>query len=222
MRRRGGRSATIRRAVERTESHRLSIPSAHRARSTGCRAPGDFVPCGTTRQHKTHQTERRKVRYPWHPLFGREVLVRGKQRKYKAAMYRCHIPGKERRNCFEIPQWMFDSAVCSRMRVTESPHVCATALRTLKQLIEETSTASRCAVIEAQHHSLSEKGGADAQTPTKLAARPAEPVPPHTKPTTVESVSGGDPRSCGAPVDAVASRPSEASAPRSKRRRGGR
>lgn len=137
-------------------------------------------------------------------------------------MYRCHIAGKERRNCFEIPQWMFDSAVCSRMRVTESPHVCSTALQTLKQLLKETSTASQSAVIEAQHRSLSEKGGADAQTSTKLAARPAEPVPACAETPTVEIVPGGDPGSCGASVDTAASRPSEASATRSRRRWGRR
>jgi len=191
-------------------------------RSAGCPIPGDFSLRGTTPQHKTHQTELRKVQYPWHPLFGREVLVRGAQRKHEAAMYRCHIPGKERRNCFEIPQWMFDSAVCSRMRVTESPHVCSTALQTLKQLLEETSTAPRSSVIEAQHRSLSDKGGADAQSSTKLAARPAEPVPSRTESPTVEIVPGGDPGGCGTTVDAAASRPSEASAPRSRRRRGRR
>jgi hypothetical protein len=137
-------------------------------------------------------------------------------------MYRCHIPGKEKRNCFEIPQWMFDSAVCSRTRVTESPHVCATALQTLKQLLEEICTASRSAVIEAQHRSLSEKGGADAQTPTKPAARPAEPVPACAETPTVESVSGGDPGGCGTTVDSAVPRLCETSATRSRRRRGRR
>ena len=199
---------------------RLSIWHAHRARSGGSRALDDSSPCDTTPQYKTHRTELRKVQYPWHPLFGREVLIGRRHRRLQAKVFDCQMPEQERRRGFEIPQWMFDSAACSRMQVTsDPPHVWWAALRELKQLLEETSPASTSAMVEARHRSfLDNKGDADGQSPTNSATRPAEPVPASAGSPAVAIASTEESRDCGAAVGAATSRPYEASAGRSKRR----
>lgn len=214
-----GSTGAFRRVAHGTAHPRRYRRHPRSDRSAGCPIPGDSSPRGTTPRHKTHKTELRKVQYPWHPLFGCDVLIRRAHRRYRAAVYCCHMPGKERRYCFEIPQWMFDSVDCSRMRMTEAPHVCWMALRELKQLLEETTVASAEVVIEVQHRSLASKGDADGQSSTNLSVRPAESVPTCTDAPAVENAPVRDTGGCGTTVDAAASRPSEASAPRSRRRR---
>ena len=55
------------------------------------------------------------MEYPWHPLFGQDVLIKGEKRGPGAHVLRCHVPGDERRDCLHIPIWMFDGVRCGRM-----------------------------------------------------------------------------------------------------------
>ena len=213
-------TGACRRVAPGTEHRRCCGRHLLSVRSAGCPVPDDSAPRGTTTRHKTHRTEVRKIRYPWHPLFDSEVLIRGGQRKCQAAVYRCHVPGQERRNCFEVPQWIFDLGSCSRMLVRDHPHVCWMALQELKHLLEETSAASHTSVVEAQHRSYSDKGGADVEPSTNVAAGSTESVPAGTQSPTVGHASAREPRRSCTAVGPSASGSCEASAGRSTRCRG--
>ncbi len=63
----------------------------------------------------------------------------------------------------EIPEWMFDSRVCGRMKPAELPHVECAALLALQHLLSAATGPNELGVIQAQHHSSS-SGDADAQT----------------------------------------------------------
>ena len=47
----------------------------------------------------------------------------------------------------ELPQWMFDRAVCCTMRLTEEPSVSCSALFELKELLRATAVTGESAVI---------------------------------------------------------------------------
>ncbi len=72
--------------------------------------------CGydcTNRQRKIHKTEVRLVYYPWHPWYGRSLLIRESLVKGGLADYRCCLEVDDRAaTSLEIPQWMFDRAIC--------------------------------------------------------------------------------------------------------------
>ena len=70
-----------------------------------------------------HKTDVRRVEYPWHPLYGQDVMVRG-QKAGSRGVLRCQVHGDETRDNREIPMWMFDAVVCARMLPTSPPQVC--------------------------------------------------------------------------------------------------
>ena len=72
----------------------------------------------------------------------------------------------------ELPQWMFDRAVCCTMRLTEEPSVSCSALFELKELLRVTAVTGEPAVIQTQHHSSKPKGDADAMV-NRFSSRPS-------------------------------------------------
>jgi hypothetical protein len=62
----------------------------------------------------------------------------------------------------EIPEWMFNSRVCGRMKPAEFPYVDCATLSALKYLLSTATESSELGLIQAQHHSRS-SGDADAQ-----------------------------------------------------------
>ena len=72
------------------------------------------------------------MRYPWHPLFGREVQVRLGER-YPGAVRVAEAGGR----WILIPTWMLDEAHCGCMRVERVPRVDAAALVELAQLVAD-------------------------------------------------------------------------------------
>jgi len=65
----------------------------------------------------------------------------------------------------EVPEWMFDSRICGRMKPADFPYVDCTALAALQQLLSAATQAKEWTVVQAQHHSSS-SGDADANTVT--------------------------------------------------------
>ena len=118
--------------------------------------------CCTTEGFNTHKTGARKVLYPWHPLYGKEVIIRGERNRRGAVMYVCSIDEDQAGAFLEVPAWMFDGAICCRFGSGSSAHVDVYALRSLRALIEA-ATAQTHDVIEAQHQ-FNVSGGSDAQT----------------------------------------------------------
>jgi hypothetical protein len=75
---------------------------------------------------------------------------------------RCGLAQSHNGRSLEIPQWMFDTSVCCQMRMVPSPIASVDALRDLKSLLASSSQPSAECVLQRQHHSLSDEGGADA------------------------------------------------------------
>jgi len=122
--------------------------------------------CDTSRQHNTHNIEARQVCYPWHPWFGRSVVVYEKLVKQGHAVCRCGLEEVQHHRSIEIPTWMFEPAACCRLRVMTVPTVGCDALLELKALLRAAQRPAQRpdsdGVLQAQHRSLLTAGGADA------------------------------------------------------------
>ena len=87
------------------------------------------------------------------------LLVRPCRRMYEVvvkrghAVCRCGFDEELDRRSVEIPTWMLESAVCSRVRVAAVPSVCCDALLELPALLR-VATCSVGRVLPAQQHSL--------------------------------------------------------------------
>ena len=116
----------------------------------------------TSHQSNTHSTETREVLYPWHPWFGRAVWIFARRINRDRIVAHCGLEPQHERRGVEIPQWMFDTAVCCQMRMAEAPAASIEALRELKALCATRLQAGPEGMLQAQHDSLLPKGGADA------------------------------------------------------------
>ncbi len=104
----------------------------------------------------------REVEYRWHPLHGQRVAVCGESRRGSLVLLRCVRDELQGCRTLEIPEWMFDAAVCGQMTSTELPLVECAALLALKHLLSTATRPSERDVVQAQHQSGS-AGGADAE-----------------------------------------------------------
>jgi len=68
----------------------------------------------TTEGFNTHKTKTREVRYGWHPWQGRQVAVRGVRTRSGLKGLSCTLDDDRGFPVLEIPEWMFDAAVCGR------------------------------------------------------------------------------------------------------------
>ena len=96
----------------------------------------------TTGQRKTHITDIREVRYPFHPWNGQQVFVQEVGIRSGAPLLRCRVDDARGFPVLEIPQWMFDAHVCTRMELHDRPLVCCQALRDLKTLLVDLQQSS--------------------------------------------------------------------------------
>ena len=135
----------------------------------------------TSQQSNTHSTESREVLYPWHPWFGRAVWIYARRMNHGRMVVHCGLEPRHESRGVEVPQWMFDTAVCCQMRMVQEPLARIDALHELKALRATRSPASPDHMLQAQHDSLLLEGGAD--------ANPPEPAP--GDPTCVVSVEPG-------------------------------
>jgi hypothetical protein len=104
-----------------------------------------------------------------------EVLV-----KLGQSVCRCGLEEERNRRSIEVPTWMFEVAVCGRLRVMTAPAVSTESLRALQALLRTMSQSVADGVLQAQHRSLPAAGGADApvrDSPATLATHTLHPVP---------------------------------------------
>ena len=124
----------------------------------------DFVLCDTTQQHKTHISKYQEVYYPWHPWYGCSVLVRGSLTRRDRVVFRCTIEDDAANKNLEVPQWMFDRAVCCGMRLVDTPVLRVHELRSLKALLGHVTVTTGGDLRQDQHCLLTPKGNVDAKT----------------------------------------------------------
>ena len=118
---------------------------------------------GTSRQHNTHNIEWQEVCYTWHPWCGRVVAVHQTFARNGRVVSHCSIEENAEARHLEIPEWMFDPAICCRMQLAAEPTVSCQALLDLKSQLRCASISSTDVVLQAQHCSLLSPGGADAK-----------------------------------------------------------
>jgi hypothetical protein len=168
-----------------------------------------------SRQPNTHSTESREVCYPWHPWFGRAVAVYEVLVRQGHSVCRCGLEEERNRRSIEIPTWMFEPATCGRLRVLSVPTVSCDALLELQGLLRTVQHPDHGGVLQAQHRSLLDAGGADAtvREPTPLGATHAVSSPPPA--SVVSDVAARHPREDDPVAGAAAA---SARRPRSHRR----
>ncbi len=127
----------------------------------------------TSQQHKTHVTECRELCYPWHPCYGQQVSVHSSLVRSGTAVFRCSLNRHDGRWTCEVPQWMFDRAVCCAMRVVDVPATNCQALHQLKELLRAALMPDDGAVIQDQHCSLALEGDADEKIAPSSTCRSA-------------------------------------------------
>ncbi len=163
----------------------------------------------TSRQPNTHSTEAREVLYPWHPWHSRSVWIVETLSTESRAVFHCvtepGAPGLAKR-ALAIPQWMFDAAVCHRVRMEAMPNVSARALQELRRLLSASRTPAPEVMLEGQHRSLSHEGGADASHCEVTPAEPTQAVPSDHHGSDLGAPAARDARANGALVRTSAMR----------------
>jgi len=100
------------------------------------------------------------VHYRWHPWCGQQVHVQVEAHRRGGVVLRCVQGEVNRSPALEIPEWMFDSDLCRRMKQDSLAHVSAAALLALKVLLSQATEPIESSLVQAQHLS-SNSGGAD-------------------------------------------------------------
>jgi hypothetical protein len=178
--------------------------------------------CCTSLRQNTHITETRVVLYAWHPWHGRTVAVFNRAAKNEGEVLRCSLEAMEQARPIEVPQWMFDPAACCRMHLVTSPAVNCEALLELKRLLARATAGCNKAVLQAQHHSLANPGGADATHAEPAAGDSIQLVSSSSEDVAVVAVAIRSAAERSALVGATAAPLSRRAAQRHGRKGGGR
>jgi hypothetical protein len=121
----------------------------------------------TTKQPNTHNTESRKLLYPWHPWHGHSVWVHRTMVRNGIAISFCSLEKNAAARLLEIPQWMFDATACYGMHLAPTPAICMETILDLKRLVAPATSESHDANIRLRHRSAESAGGANAKRPAE-------------------------------------------------------
>ena len=179
-------------------------------------------PRGTTRQRNTHSTESREVRYPWHPWHDRVVTIHRSFTRNGRALFFCSVEESLEGRLLEIPQWMFDPAICCRMQPAAVSTVSCEALRDLKTVLQCALPPDREVVLQAQHPCLLSLGGADAKITEPTEGRPTQTISSMPPEPGLAGVASGNQAENGEVVGTTAARTCRKSAGPRQQQGGGR
>jgi hypothetical protein len=170
------------------------VPKAaaeQRQTAAGCSHLDVAVPGGTNGQHKTHNSSPCEVLYPWHPWHGQLVHVSAIVKQRGIEVRRCRLNPNDSGRPLEIPAWMFDRVVCSRMRRVEAPLVSCEHLTHLHAFLKEQKALRMDdRAVDDQHRPQSPTGDADAHTPSSNSSAAGSLPPPAATPGLADSVAG--------------------------------
>ena len=114
------------------------------------------------------------LQYRWHPLYGRELVVR--EVRYRNAHIFRYLTSEGRREVWrELPVWMFDPRRCSDMEQVEPPQVDFDALLKLDRLLRETRAVESDLEIGDRHQPGSKEVGVDERRRTPKASGEVSP-----------------------------------------------
>ena len=162
----------------------------------------------TSSQLNTHITESREVWYPWHPWYGRSVVISEVLERLGQAIVRCRLAQEHKTQVVEIPSWMLDRAMSSTIHLAQKPVVCSDALWTLKRLLDHQRAVEPTRVLQDRHHFSPTQGDADAQIAPSSSQRAADVIPPASNTACLAAVPD-----CRPAGRYKASRPAPASSP---------
>ena len=98
-----------------------------------CRTGSGSSPYQANGLHTARYPSSVTVRYPWHPLAGRELDVRGAWQSAYGLHFSCHL--SDGTQCL-IPEWMTDAVYCSGIKIVGNPFCCIDALRELRRFLD--------------------------------------------------------------------------------------
>jgi hypothetical protein len=104
------------------------------------------------------------------------------------AICRCGVDEQRNDRSLEVPAWMFEPAACDQLHLGDTPFVDCQALIELKTALQ---TALRADVLQAQHHSSTTSGGADATGQMPFTSLAADPVSFAAAPPAVSNAAPG-------------------------------
>jgi len=93
------------------------------------------------------------VLYPWHPWLGQVIYIHEAAEERGGRVFHCDLENRPNARRLTVPAWMFDRAVCLRVRRAEGPRVELAALVRLRTLLAEVANRASVAgaVIGARH-----------------------------------------------------------------------
>jgi len=127
-----------------------------------------------------------------------EGLTKGGQ-----SVWRCGFDEQRNERSLEVPAWMFEPALCDRLRMAVTPFVDCPALVELKTVLQ---MALRADMLEAQHPSLT-AGGADATVETSSTSLATDAVSSAACPPAFSDAAAGHPGQGDSPARPIASSP---------------
>jgi hypothetical protein len=139
--------------------------------------------------------------------------------KNNSAFFRCALEPARTARPLEVPKWMFDTAVCARCSLQDSPTVPWDTLRQLVELLKAADRFGDVAVVQDGHLDRLNPGGTDA-THESPAGRSAQSVSSGSDHSAMGPIAARDATEGAQPARTIApssSRP----APRRRPRRGG-
>jgi hypothetical protein len=119
------------------------------------------VPNDTSQQQNTHIGEPGGIYYAWHPWYERKVRLHATLVKRGRAVGRCSLEDVQPFRILDVPLWMMDPAVCSKIRAASSRVASVESLRELKALLRPERPVVSEFAIQARPAYLLDAGGAD-------------------------------------------------------------
>ena len=101
-----------------------------------------------------------QLEYLWHPYYGKLFEIHQQFNKGGISIYRCSLANKPKYKNTEIPTWMFDKILCSKMKLLEHPYCSLESLEQLCCLLYETCI-DECIISQDQNTFTEEGDGND-------------------------------------------------------------
>jgi hypothetical protein len=121
------------------------------------------------------------------------VLIRGTLKRRDRVVFRCTIEDDASKKSLEVPQWMFDRAICCGMRLVDTPVLGVCELRALKALLGHASVTTSADLLQDQHFLSTPKGDVDAKTEKSSPDSSAGPLSSTSNPPPVVNATVANP-----------------------------
>jgi len=121
------------------------------------------------------------------------VLVRGSLTRRDRVVFRCTIEDDASKKSLEVPQWMFDRAVCCGMQLVDTPVLAVCELRALKALLGYASATTGEDLRQNQHCLSTPKGDVDAKAEKSSPGSSTGPLSSTSNPAPVVNATVANP-----------------------------